>query len=98
MIGLAANHRTDRNQGVELHRIGHAFEREWNFQRAGHGDMQDIFIGHAQMLQFGQTGRQQAVAHIFVKTRLDNSDAQAITADICFVNSDCHGWPLCVSE
>ena len=95
MVGLATDDGAQRDQRVELLRLGHLLQGQRNFQRARDGHVQDVLVGHAQMLQFCQACRQQAMADIGIETCLHDTDAQAFTCQIAFKSSYRHGYASC---
>ena len=62
VVGLAADHGAERDQRVELLAFGQLLQRERNFQRARHGDVQHVFVGHAEAFEFFDAESAQAVA------------------------------------
>ena len=62
VVGLAADHRAERDQRVEVAGLREPLQRERRLQRAGHRDDRDVALGDAGLLQRAQRAGEQAVA------------------------------------
>ena len=60
MVGLAADHRAERDQRIEVARLRKPLQRERRLQRAGHRDHDDVVVGDAGLLQRAQRAGEQA--------------------------------------
>jgi hypothetical protein len=90
MVRFTADDRAERDQRVELRALSELLKRQRDFQRARHGDEQHVFAGHAEAFEFFDARVGEAVADGFVKTRLNDADAQSVAVEVRLVLSDFH--------
>ena len=76
MVGLAADDAAQRHQGVVTGFFGQGLQCHRHFQRAGYGDMGDVFFRHTQGQQLGLAGGGQRVGDGGVKARLHDTDLE----------------------
>ena len=95
MVGFAADHRAQRDQGVELESLGHVREGHAQLERAGDAGDHDVALVHAQLAQFFEAGFQLGLADFFVETGTDDADVQAFAVEIRGENVGVHGFRPC---
>ncbi|MPM37228.1 hypothetical protein SDC9_83835 [bioreactor metagenome] len=81
MVGLAADDAAQRDQRIVLAAIGKCLQRQRHFQRAGNGDVGDVFFLHAELEQLCAAGVEQCVGDAFVEAGLHDADGQAVAIE-----------------
>ena len=90
MIGLAAYHGAERDQGVKIVGQCHGLQHQRNLQRTRHRDHRDVALVYAVLTQGRSATRQQTIADVLIKAAHNNADVQACALvmgfDVCHLN------------